>query len=338
MDAVGAQILQGLKIGKKTHGFDANHDDNVPAQMWFQNSIEGLVLFIVFYTQACRWSRCIGCNLTSLCSPHHISYKALGNQMDWVFSHTNVEPKSADIKKVIVSNNGSVLDHETFSSTALMYLMYKLNRHFPNLAVLSVETRIEYVEVNVMEFLSRSLAEGDTHTDLELAIGFEIFDDHLRNDVFQKGLTIDKFEHFVEKISPFNFRLKCYFMQKPVPDMTDEAAIHDVVNAIQYLGRISKSSGVMINMHLNPTYVARGTLIEKSFKDGNYIPPKLNDVARAVLHAENSGITVFVGLSDEGLAAEGGSFIRQGDEEIVAALDAFNRTQDYNDLRKTLGL
>ena len=44
------------------------------------------------------------------------------------------------MRKIIVSNNGSVLDEVTFSSTALIYLMAKLNLHLPNLAVLTLET------------------------------------------------------------------------------------------------------------------------------------------------------------------------------------------------------
>jgi len=37
-----------------------------------------------------------------------------------------------------------------------------------------------------------------------------------------------------------------------------------------------------------------------------------------------------IGLFDEGLAVEGGSFLREGDEELVNKLERFNRTQDYN--------
>ena len=64
-----------------------------------------------------------------------------------------------EIRKVIVSNNGSVLDRETFSSTALMYLLAQLNIHLPNLAVLSIETRPEYVEIAELDFMARAIAE-----------------------------------------------------------------------------------------------------------------------------------------------------------------------------------
>lgn len=112
---------------EKTYSFDNEHDKDVPAQMWFQNSIDGLVLFVVFYTQACRWSRCIGCNLPSISSFSHVGYRHIINQIEWLFSQEDVLKKRELIKKIIVSNNGSVLDEETFSSVALMFLALKVN-------------------------------------------------------------------------------------------------------------------------------------------------------------------------------------------------------------------
>ncbi len=37
-----------------------------------------------------------------------------------------------------------------------------------------------------------------------------------------------------------------------------------------------------------------------------------------------------MGLFDEGLAVDGGSFLQEGDEELVKELERFNRTQDYD--------
>lgn len=50
---------------------------------------------------------------------------------------------------------------------------------------------------------------------------------------------------------------------------------------------------------------------------------------RAVRTAEDTNISVYVGLDDEGLAVEGGSFIRDGDDEMVQKLLEFNRTENY---------
>lgn len=329
-DTVTKQILFGSQKAGKTYAFDEAHDEARPAQMWFQQSDEGLILFIVFYTQACRWSRCLGCNLPSKMSRQHIPYKSIMAQIDHVMADPLVAAKRAFIRKVIVSNNGSVLDEDTFSSTALMYLIAQLNLNMSNLSMLSMESRPEYVDLAELEFIARALAEGDTSTRLEIAVGFEAFDNRIRNDVFDKGLTLAAFEGLVEKMAPYGFHLKCYFMQKPVPEMSDAEAVSDIQNAIDYLSLTSVKHDIQINMHLNPTYVAAGTALEAAFTEGKFTPPRLVDVARAARHAQNKGISLFIGLSDEGLAVEGGSFLRADSRALVEILEDFNRTQDFS--------
>ena len=334
-DVATRQILQGTEKAKKKYTFgDDVHDPDRPAQWWFQESDEGLILFIVFYSQACRWARCLGCNLPSRMSVEHVSFDHLIRQTDYLFSLPEVTEQADSINKLIVSNNGSVLDEATFSSTALMYLMARINMHFRALKVLALESRPEYVDIAELEFLARSLQEGERATALELCIGFEAFDEHIRNDVFDKGLTLRIFEELVQKIAPYGYRLKCYFMLKPVPGMSDSQAVEDIRQAIEYLDTVSAKYQLTMNMHLNPTYAARGTLLGEAFLRGEYIPPSLRDLARAAGYAEGKNISVFLGLSDEGLAEKGGSFIREGDEDLTERLEEFNRTQDYRILRE----
>lgn len=328
--AVVEQILRGTREAGKTHGFDSTHDPQVPAQTWFQESAEGLVLFVVFYTQACRWSRCLGCNLPSRVSRDPVALRALVAQIDHLFEIPEIQARRTEIRKLIVSNNGSVLDQQTFSSTALMYLMARVNLNLPGLTTLALETRPEYVEVAELEFLSRALAEGETPTGLELAIGFEAFDERIRNQVFDKGLTLAAFEGLVRRIAPYGFHLKCYFMLKPVPGMGDTEAVDDIRQAIDYLSATAQAHGVTINLHLNPTFVASGTRLEEAFLRGEYRPPSLRDVAEAARHARGKQVSVFLGLYDEGLAVPGGTFLGPEEEALVSELERFNRTQDHD--------
>jgi radical SAM enzyme (TIGR01210 family) len=324
-----------LASSSKTYDFNESHADFLPVATWFQESQEGLILFIVFYSQACRWSKCLGCNLPSQGSKMHVSYKSLMAQVDYIFSDPKVVERFKDIKKVIVSNNGSILDQVTFSSTALMYFLARLNQHLPGVETLTIETRPEHVEFAELEFIARALSESQPPATLEIAVGFEAMDDNIRNNVFKKGLKLDVFENFIKQVVPYKYRIKCYFMLKPVPQMTDQQAIEDIQKAIDYLGSMVLKYGVPINMHLNPTYVAKGTPLAESFEKGEYSPPRLGDVARALQHARGKNLSVFIGLSDEGLAVEGGSFLRPGDEGLVEKLEEFNRTQDY-DILETL--
>ena len=72
-DDITDQILKRSQEAGKTYAFDEGHNENIPADMWFQESEEGLILFLVFYSQACRWSKCLSCNL-----PSKMSQKLIG--------------------------------------------------------------------------------------------------------------------------------------------------------------------------------------------------------------------------------------------------------------------
>ncbi len=328
------QIVKGSREGRKTYAFDELHNSEIPAQWWFQHSSEGLVLFIVFYTQACRWSRCLACNLPSKCSEFHVTFSSIMQQVNYVFDLPEVQQQKNRIRKVIVSNNGSVLDEATFSSAAFIYFMAKVNIHFPELEVVSIETRPEYVDEAELEFISRTIEEGKTPTTCEIAIGMEAFDDHIRDGILMKGLDLKKVDNMCALMKPYGFQLKVYVMQKPVPGMSNAEAVEDVKKCIEYLHGISERHGIQVNMHLNPTYVSVGTDLEKAFRLGQYSPPNLDDVVEAVMHAKGrDGLSVFVGLSDEGLAVPGGEVVGKDDSKIVDRINKFNATQLFDSLR-----
>ncbi len=329
------QILNGQEVSQKFFEF-SHQDKNEPAQWWFQQSEEGLVLFVVFYTMACRWNLCTACNLPSMCSLETITFDHVMTQVDRLFEQKEIRERRGEIHKVIVSNNGSVLDEVTFPSTSLMYLLAQCNRHLPEMRILCMESRVEYVDADELAFIARALSEREKVAELEVAIGFEAFDDDTRNNVFKKGLALPEFEKMVAMLGRFNYNVKCYFMLKPVNEFSDTEAVEDIHKAIDWLHELSLRHKVDINMHLNPTYVAKGTELEKEFNAGEYEPPKLLDVARAALEAKGKNISVFLGLYDEDLAVPGGSFIREGDEPLVEQLERFNQTQDYEILEQVV--
>ncbi len=108
-------------------------------------------------------------------SKHYIDFKSIMRQIDFVFDYVLNSQQKVDLKKIIISNNGSILDQDTFSTTALMYFTAKMNMHCPNISTLTIESRPEYIDPEELEVLSRAIKEGDTPTELEIAIGFEAF-------------------------------------------------------------------------------------------------------------------------------------------------------------------
>jgi uncharacterized Fe-S cluster-containing MiaB family protein len=123
-------------------------------------------------------------------------------------------------------------------------------------------------------------------------------------------------------------------MQKPVPGLSDAEAVADIHDAINYLSHIADKHDIHINMHLNPTYVAAGTALATAFREGRYTPPLLEDVAEAAYHARAKSVSTFIGLSDEGLAVEGGSFLLENSQVLVDKLELFNRSRNFNILEE----
>jgi len=68
-----------------SYSYDDKHNPNLPVEYWFQHAEEGLTLFIVFYSKACRWSRCLGCNLSSKVTQKDVSYLHIMKQIDYIF-------------------------------------------------------------------------------------------------------------------------------------------------------------------------------------------------------------------------------------------------------------
>lgn len=329
-------VIQHIKDTLETNTKTGVKNPERPVDVWTQESNDGSILFVVFYTQACRWQKCIGCNFHDNASKTHIGYEQIIKQIDHVFANVDM----TGVNKIILSNGGSMLDQETFSTTALIYLVCHLNIHFKDVKIISLETRLEYVDMAELEILKRALIEGNSETELEVGIGFEAYDDVIRNVMFKKGFDKVDFEKFLDVMEDFKFNVKCYFMLKPVPNITTDEAIKDIHDAIRYLNQCSIRYQTKINMHLNPTYVAKGSKLEEAFINSGYEPPTLWAVADAIYvgkDIDNPNFSIYVGLSDEGLAVEGGSFIRNPNCSIERAnihyLEEFNRTQDYENIK-----
>ncbi|HAU66527.1 MAG: hypothetical protein A2017_19490 [Lentisphaerae bacterium GWF2_44_16] len=329
-EEIKIDLLRRLKGCGKTFTFDETHDKNQPIDVFFQETHKGLVLFVIFYTQACRWMVCSGCTLPSTSSQKYVDTRAIMAQTRSIFQRPEVLARAKQIKKVIVSNQGSMLDQETFSTAALCHFVAKCIEHLPNMEVLTLESRPEYIEESELLLLAQALQDNETPATLEIAIGLEMFDKHKRNHMFRKGLSNDRLQDLAQQLARHEFRLKCYFMFKPILGMSNEEAIEDVRGAITYLGDLQhRMPGSSISIHLNPTYVGQGTPLKDAFDRGEYLPPRVEDLIQAIRHGEHHGIPIFVGLNDEGLAVAGGSFVRPGDETLIELIAEFNRTQDY---------
>lgn len=207
----------------------------------------------------------------------------------------------------------------------------------PALQQLSLETRAEYVEDWELRALTEVL--GDT-IQVEVAIGYETHDPDLRNRILGKGLSEGNLRKLMGRLAAHRCALKAYLMLKPHHSLTEEAGVTEAVAGLEHLRGLSLEFDVPVSIHLNPTYIAAGCALTEELVAAGYQPPELRSVLRVARQSIERGMPLYVGLDDEGLALQGGTWRATGldADQAVAAIQAFNRHQDIDRLEGEAGL
>ena len=302
-----------------------------PMEFWFYNSAVGKALFLILYTPKCRYAKCSGCNLPSLSSQEtSTSPSEVYKQVDYVLQESISDEEKSSLKEMILSNNGNLFDIKTMPTLSLLYTINTLIEELPNLQKIIIESRIEYLNEHQLQTIQEVLsAHEDRDIQIEIALGFEIFDDEIRNGYYKKGFHKSHLEKLMPLFSKYNISLKWYMMYKAVPQMSTEDAIVDINNVSNYAHELIKKYAVDINLHISPTYVAVGTLLEKEFNEGNYTPPGPKEIDQLCNElASFSNVSYYISLNDEGLSAT------HIEDEYKSFLDLKTKVDYFNSYQK----
>jgi radical SAM enzyme (TIGR01210 family) len=285
-------------------------EEFTPILFWFYKSLLGKGLFLVLYTPKCRYKTehggCSGCNLPTVsASSNLLNDLDVKAQIDSTLEHNLSNNERSSIKEIILSNNGSILDLKTISKEALEYVIDSTMRRLPNLQKIILETRIDdYTDFEQLKNISNKIKKYSKNISLELAIGFEIFDDNLRNGYYKKGLEKSILEEKVKSLSTIDISLKIYMMYKAVPDkyMSIDQSIDDINNASLYFTNLAQKNGIKINLHISPTYLATGTQLYKDFTNGLYTPLVTKDIEKLFNNLKiYDELSYYISMNDEGL-------------------------------------
>ena len=279
--------------------------DEQPMEFWFYNAMRGKGLFLILYTPKCRYAKCSGCNLPSLSSSEPVtSPREIYQQADYVLEKSISVAEKASVKEVILSNNGNLFDIKTMPTLSLLYVVNALIESLPKLEKIIIESRIEYLNEHQLKTIQEILSGHDRDVKIEIALGFEIFDDEKRNGYYQKGFYLSALEKQMPLYAKYGISLKFYMMYKAVPEWDTQRSIEDINQAAVYAHELHDRYGVPINMHISPTYVATGTQLEKEYDAGNYVPPGVRDISMlcdALKIFPN--VSYYISLNDEGLSS-----------------------------------
>ncbi len=301
-----------------------------PIQYWTDNMIGGKVAFIVYFSPPCTFRQCLGCALPDLSSESVIRPYDLIEQTDYVFHRAISEEELSDIRTLVISNNGSVLDEPTFPQSVLLHAVQVALAKMPRLHTVSLETRAEFISPTKLEAVANAIRlSGREDVSFEISLGVEIFDEKLRNRIMKKGLSNRAMVTAVEQIGTARGKLRCYFMYKGVPGMSDLEAFADLKQAIGFFDELSVEFNTPVLLHVNPTYAAVGTDLELALKSGRFTPPDLNLLVGSLKQLSTGRVKLHFGLNDEGLAVEGGSFQNAANESAIAELQYYNRFGEF---------
>lgn len=285
-------------------------EDGQPIVFWFYESLLGKSLFLVLFGPKCRYKMekggCAGCNLPTVSlSSKILNDDDIKKQVDNTFDNDISKEEKFSIKEIILSNNGSILDPKTISTQTLQYVVEKTVQTLPNLKKLILETRIDdYTDFEQLKNISEKVKILNSNVSIELAIGFEIFDDELRNGYYKKGLDKKVLEEKIKVLKEIDVSLKVYMMYKAVPDkfMDIDSAIGDINNASKYFANLASQNNIKINLHISPTYLATGTQLYKDYKDGLYTPLSTKDIQKLFENLETFDmLSYYISMNDEGL-------------------------------------
>src|SRR6202011_4015650 len=210
-----------------------------PIQAWLDDGLGGMILFIVHNTARCSYNICHGCALPKLSADRAITPVKMFDQTDYVFGRLLTPDELAQLTVLVLSNNGSVFDQPTFPQVCLLYDIQRACQFMPRLQTISLETRAEFVTDDALDAVCITLKESGTRVKYEIALGVEIFDEHLRNKAAKKGLSNKAIERLAQQVGRTGGSLRCYFMLKPLPQMTDEAALADILSGLDFLEDIT---------------------------------------------------------------------------------------------------
>lgn len=191
----------------------------------------------------------------------------------------------------------------------------------PTLRILFVESRAEYVTPEKIGKMV-ALLNGKT---LQVGIGLEVADEHVRNTVIKKGLTNASFERAVRVIKELGGQVLAYVFIKPV-GFSEKEAIAEAVTTARYAFAV----GVDI-VAFEAALIHPKTEMARQYLAGGFRPPWLWTIITVLQQAYPLGY-VYMGNFDWGDDRPYPLDIPRNcpkcSERIRQALHRFRRTND----------
>lgn len=284
------------------------------------NGQPGQRLLIVLNSNTCEYKlKTGGCTMCGF-APNvskKITCEDYKKQLDLVLETTDF----SQIDEVDLSTLGSFFNDNEIPLKFQEYAFSKLSE-LTNVRKVLTESRVEYLNEERLRHLKSLLGNKV----LEIAIGFEAINDHIRNKVLKKNLKREELEYTAELFARLGIQLAAYTLIKP-PTLQEEEAIEEAVNSAYYIFDLAQKYGIQARILFEPVFVAKNTPLEQMYLRKEYELLNLWSVVEVIKRTAEKG-DVFVGLNDENISLDRVPYSCPNCyERIIAALNKFNSTQ-----------
>ena len=278
-------------------------------------------LLIILNSKRCAY-QCHFCQLPAKSSKVYIGEDELLAQLDYVFNE--VKHSLSILDRITLSNEGSVLDSTTLPVPVLFELARCLTE-MRRVQSLVLETRLEYVDINVLQEIKKIAPR----LKIDILTGFETQNIEIREKILGKKETLSQFEQGLDKLANAGVNMTAYVLFKPSYLMTDDEAIDEATQSIEYIKKECGKRGLSYTIRLNPMYSAKGSRWELfAQKTVHYKPPRLTDILRLAKTVRNAGGNIYIGLSTENLD-DGYTYKSREDYSRTLLHDAVNFNNQF---------
>lgn len=254
--------------------------------------------FIVFRTNGCSYNLCTMCGFGQhAISPDLLQIKEehLLRQFRYGIESAEFE-KNGAIEQIDLLSLGSFLDDQEISETARIRIMRMISE-MSGVRKILIESRTEFVNTSCLKILKKSLRTDQV---LELAVGVESSDHHIRNTILKKGLDWQNLEKAIKVCSHNNLEFHAYLLIKP-QTLSESEAIKDAANSAESIAALANRYDVPFRIAFQPVFITQNTVLENLFEAGKYDILNLWSVIEVIRRTHHIGI-IFVGLNDENLS------------------------------------
>ena len=323
------------KAIKQKHKYDEKQLDK-PISFWIKEDRllkkKGKEFTIILRTKGCSWALgpdggCSMCGYVQDSTFEKIDQAHIKNQIDYAFQQKLTEIIEEEEDFVLkIYNSGSFFDDDEISDSTRDYIFKKIAK-IPKIKELVIESRVDFI---TQEKLIKMRSSLDIY--IEVAIGLETVNDHIRNAYINKGLFFKDFLEAIRLCKKNDIGVRAYLLFKP-PFLNEQTAIDDCVSSIFKLAELKVNT-----ISINPLNIQKNTLIEYLFYQKRYRPPWFYSLFKCIVkacHEREILKEVRIISSPSGAGSKRGihnCLKRECNEVMIKSLRNFVLTQDINHL------